>query len=445
MPPGPGQYRERMLRMLGTMGRLLLAHWPALLAWFLFGQLGRHLAVEAAAYVGLYSGIGGLMLLALGVLFRLVALVAMLLVMRDGMAALQQVAPTPVDRRERRDFFIDALIAAMIPFIAFYVAAGYLEEDRLDWARRAGELYATDLGWGDSGADLSRIVEVEVSALTIVLIVVAFTGRTLWTRFRDRLPEWTAAVAVVFELVWTFCVGFIIQSFSAPVRDWVESRAATAWAEGVGDAIARAATPVAWAWEALWWLVTQLVEVVSLPLAWLAIAGVVYGVAISARGLELDHRVIRAARTRLSRLPASAQRRLNDLGGMAASRVAPIYGAIRLMLRGGPVLIGGFILLYSVTLLLEPVLLYAITRLVGPHDLATFWGVFDRLILLIMPLIVEPLRLALVASAYDATLDRVVLSAGQLETDERRGLALDRDVESEGAVDLTRDEEAQAE
>jgi hypothetical protein len=63
------------------MGRLLAAHWPALIAWFFAGILGRCLAVEGARFVGAYTAIGGFLLLPLASLARLISFVAMFLVL----------------------------------------------------------------------------------------------------------------------------------------------------------------------------------------------------------------------------------------------------------------------------------------------------------------------------------------------------------------------------
>lgn len=91
--------------MIRTTGRLLAAHWPALLAWFLAGELGRYLCISSAAYVAQVSEFAGSLLVGLGVLAKLVSLVAMLLVLRDGLHTLSAIAPAPAGRKDRRRFF----------------------------------------------------------------------------------------------------------------------------------------------------------------------------------------------------------------------------------------------------------------------------------------------------------------------------------------------------
>ena len=74
-----------MIAILSGAGRQLLAHWPAIMAWFLAGTLANWAMIQLAAWVGAYSALGGALLLPLAILARLVSYVAMFLVVRDGM------------------------------------------------------------------------------------------------------------------------------------------------------------------------------------------------------------------------------------------------------------------------------------------------------------------------------------------------------------------------
>lgn len=72
-------------------------------------------------------------------------------------------------------------------------------------------------------------------------------------------------------------------------------------------------------------------------------------------------------------------------------------------------------LLFTVALALEPLVAVGLTRLVGPRDLVSEWMVFGELLVLAVGLIVEPVRVALVAAAYDRTLARLTVASVQLE------------------------------
>ncbi|HEX5728657.1 MAG TPA: hypothetical protein VFX99_04415, partial [Microbacterium sp.] len=197
-----------MIAVLRVAGLLLWKHWPALLALYLAGTLGRYVALELAGFVGAYSAIAGAALFPLAILSRLVALVAMLLVLRDGMAQLGVLAPIPTDRSERRRAFVDALLAGILPFVAFYAAWGYLREDAAAYFARVLEvnsgLIADEILGGAERAGDAAAGELSLGPVTIGLIVVAFIGRWLWKRYRSRLPKALAAIAVYLEVLWVY-------------------------------------------------------------------------------------------------------------------------------------------------------------------------------------------------------------------------------------------------
>jgi hypothetical protein len=182
------------------------------------------------------------------------------------------------------------------------------------------------------------------------------------------------------------------------------------------------------------------------PLAWLTIAGVVYGQAVSPQGLTWESPLAKRARTRYGAIPQRVRRRIGDLGSEVGSRFRPLWKAVVLMWRGGPILIGGYVLLYSLILLSEQLLRIGLTRLVGPQDFETFWLVAGTPLLLLVPLVIEPVRTALVASAYDATVgvligEPVVASGNDDESEEGRQLVDDGELHAERAGGVAGDEE----
>jgi hypothetical protein len=48
---------------------------------------------------------------------------------------------------------------------------------------------------------------------------------------------------------------------------------------------------------------------------------------------------------------------------------------------------------------------------IGPQELSGFWMVNAPLVFLFVPLVIEPLRVVLVASAYDAVIGRLAPAA----------------------------------
>ncbi|MFB7894457.1 hypothetical protein ACFC1I_19800 [Microbacterium sp. NPDC056044] len=398
-----------VLEVLRTAGRLLWRHWPVLLALYVGAILARYVVIEFAGWVGSYSAVAGSLLLPVAILVRLVALVGMLLVLRDGMRRLRAIAPLPEDRPSRRREFFSALMAGILPFFAFYAAWGYLREDAAAYSARVLEessgrdLAAAVLG-GDAGGD-GLAGELTLTPITVAIVVVAYALRWLLTRYRERLPKWFGVFAAYLEAVWVYFAAVVISIVLGAIGSWISSRQGMVWLADLREAISSAFVPLAWLWEAVEWVLGEAGGLILLPVAWLTIAGVVYGRAVAPAPVPteaLGGEVGRRIRSRYRSLPQRLRARLADIWSDLVSRFTPIGRALVLMWRAGPVLITGFVLLYTLLLWLQGVLEWAVPRVVGPQDVNDFWFVYDQLIFLIAPLLIEPVRIALVAGGYDA-------------------------------------------
>lgn len=400
-----------MIDVLRVAGRLLWRHWPALLALYLAGTLGRYVAIEVAGFVGAYSAVGGALLFPLAILSRLVALVAMLLVLRDGMVQLGVLAPIPAERAQRRRAFVDALLAGILPFVAFYAAWGYLREDAAAYFSRLLEvnsgLIADEILSGGARAGDAAVGELSFGPATIAIIVAAFAGRWLWKRYRRRLPAAFAAGAVYLEVLWVYLSVTLIADALNVVTAWVQDRQAIVWLGDIREWVGAQLAPVAWVWDAVEWALGEIGGIVLLPIAWLTIAGVIYGQAVAPQSARLGGAVVTRARARFDTLPSRLRARLRDVWSDLIARFQPIGRALLLMWRAGPVLIGSYILLFTLLLALDAALEVAVTRVIGPEDLRGFWMVNAPLIFLFIPFVIEPLRVVLVASAYDAVIGRL--------------------------------------
>lgn len=393
--------------MLKATGRVLWRHWPALAAWYLAGILARYWLVLLAGVVGAYTSVGGLMILPLAVLARLISMVGMLLVLRDGLRSLQSVAPLPESPAERRRTFMTALLASILPFFAVYTAQGMLNEDVRGYALRALARSTEEIG-ATLGTDRvfdpgDNVLELSLNVWTLTIIVVAFAARWAWGRWSTRLPKALSLLAVYCEVVWVFIAAILIKDLTNTANDWVGSRMAVVWLDDVRERLSAWSAPFAWLGDGIAWLLTQAGPVLIAPLAWLTVAGVVYGQAIVAEKLSLQHKLIDEMRERAAKVPNPVMRRLRDLGTELGSRFLPIWRAFLLMWRAGPVIITSYAVLYTVVIVGESWLRYGLSRWVGPHDFFEFWTVFGPALYAIPPLIVEPIRLALIAGAYDTT------------------------------------------
>lgn len=392
--------------MLSTAARAYARCWPALLAWFLAGWTARLLLLRIAADIGNDLPIVGQLILPLAVIARLASYVAMFLVLRAALPNVAAASPEPTDGR-RLAFLTRwgaAVSAAILPFFVIYAAWGMITEDSRDYA--AAALDQTNI-WG---GETSHALDVVVDVWSLGLVVVAFVARFLLQRFAERLPGWTAAVAAYLEAVWVLVALLIVRELLSGVPQWVATRRMFA---PIVDTVAawRDQQPwFSWLGDAFSWLMTQLGDVVFQPLAWVALAAIVYaGVATTANATRNTRMTrARAAMTqRWSRLPRRLRGILTAATGGFQERWLPIAASIRLIWAAGPLALGGFLLAYAVVHAAGEWLAIGVMRLLGPHEFL-FWQAVDDPVDLLVVVLVVPIQLALVAAAYDTALGRSV-------------------------------------
>ncbi|MFS0910595.1 hypothetical protein AB3M89_02305 [Microbacterium sp. 179-I 3D2 NHS] len=400
-----------MLTIVTTAGRVLWRHWPAMMAWYLAGVLVHYIVTELAGFIGAYSATVGFLVLPIGILARLISLVAMFLVLRDGLRNLQEVAPLPESPAERRRTFLSALLAGILPFFAVYWAQGLLRDDVNAYSARAlevrtGIIWTTRVNGGPSPDSADTVLNLPLSVWTVAIIVLAFAGRWAWSKWSARLPKGVSPIAVYLEVVWVFFSVMVLGDVFDRIKAWVDGRAAMAFLETVREQVLDAVAPLRWLWQVIGWVLTEAGPVILTPLAWLTIAGVIFGQAIVAEKLRVESQLISRFRQHAAAIPNPVVRRLKDLGEELGARFRPIGRALLLMWRAGPILVASYALLFVVVKALESSLAFGITRLVGPHEYV-FWAIATPLVSLVPLLIIEPLRIAVISGAYDATLGRL--------------------------------------
>ena len=398
-----------MTAILTATGRVLWRHWPALLAWFLGGMLVRHLLIVLAGLVGGFTATGGLLLLPLAVLARLIGFVGMFLVVRDGLRSLQALAPLPVDPRERRRDFLDALLISVLPFFAIYTAQNELRGDVIEYTERAldvriGQIFAQAVDTGDAESS-ETVLSLGLNVWTVLIIVLALAGRWAWSRWGSRLPRVLALAALYCEVVWVFFSLLLVSRLLDDATAWVGSRAVTQWLSDLRSWASTQLVPLDWLLSAVQWLWTDGGRVLVEPLAWLLVAGVVYGQAIAAEQVRVENRILARARSTVGRVPSAVRQRAARLTSGIQERVEPFRHALSLIWHAGPILIGGYIFFYAVARSLDPLLQLGIVHVLGPHDIA-FWSATSVLLALVPQVLAEPVRIALVAGAYDTMLAR---------------------------------------
>lgn len=408
-----------MLQALRTFGRILARHWPALIAWYLGGEAVHQLLLQLAGFVGGLTTLGGLLLLPLAVSARLISYVAMYLTVQPSLphGASDDGAPEGETGPRR---FARAVLTAILPFFAFSAAWGMIDADLIAFFRIASSIALRDAGYDlDQLGDRGGLVSIGV--LPVVVLVIALAVRALLARFGGRLPSWTLVVAAYAEVLWTFMLFTLVGQWWADVKEWIGERAGAVWLEGIGDWFAANLAPVAALWEGALWLVGFLVAAVFLPAAWLTIAGVTYGTAFDETPPVL-RRLTGAPDGTVSRLAKIMTRRFEEL-----------WAAVALIWRGGPVVFGCLAIAYAIWAWAEQIGSRAVLGAFGGHDTA-FWASFLPLLLVAVGAIAEPLRVAIVATAFDAVIGRPEAEMGTRDSEldgEPGDLVVTRDLEHE--------------
>ncbi|MFT4029675.1 MAG: hypothetical protein QM675_07355 [Protaetiibacter sp.] len=391
--------------MLSTASRAYARCWPALLAWFLAGWTARLLLLRLAASVGNELPLVGQLILPLAVIARLASYVAIFLVLRSALPNVAAADPPRTDGT-RLGFLARwgaAISAAILPFFVVYAAWGMISEDGKDYA--AASLDQADL-WGGGS---SNALDITVDVWSLGIVVLSFAGRWLLQRFSSRLPRWATVVSAYLEAVWVLVALLVIRKLLADVPAWFATRRMFA---PIVDTVAIWREELSWfRWlgDAFSWLMTQLGDVVFQPLAWVALAVVVYvGARSQAVPAAPDARVTRAraaVTARWARLPRWVRAAITAVTGGVQERWLPIAGAVRLIWTAGPLTLGGFLLAYAIAHAAGEWLFAAVIRVLGPHE-HQFWTAVDDPADLLTVALVVPVQLALVAATYDTALRR---------------------------------------
>jgi hypothetical protein len=405
---------------------------PQLVALYLLGYLGRRGAIELAAYVGWDNDVWASLIMPFAGLARLGSYVAMFLVLRPALPAL-----AALPRRSARS--VDVFANIIVPFFAIYLAWKLFAEDWLDFETAALD-YRVDRAVVNAvaGGPASELhpEQLPVSTATWVIIATALVARYVLGRFKEGLPGWVIAVRVYVDALWVFLVlSFAANqgvSFILNPAGWIGERRIIVWANKVRADMFSYFTPLEVLWNAVVAVVKTAFGGATIPLLWLAVAGIVYGVTMpdwrqAARRIAGHHadRVFDRAterRKRFSERGWRVDRTVSDkLLGWARGKLgdySTIVDSARLILHGGLLAIVLYIFGYLGLAWLDmagafyhPEVgignLFRFTAwLIGPQPI-TFWDGFSDTIALISHMIIEPLRVCLIASTVAYCLEQV--------------------------------------
>lgn len=408
-------------------------YFPQLVACYLLGLLGRHLAIEWAAWAGYDNDWWASLIMPLAGMARLGSYVAMFLVLRPAFPVLATFG-----RRPARN--IDIFSTVVVPFFAIYLAWQMFREDWLAFEARAltyriGDSMMAAVG----GAPPTELhpQSLPVGATTWVLIAAALVTRTVLSKLKDRLPSWLVAIRLYLDALWVFLVlSFSVnQGLTILINPagWIAQRRIMVWFSTTRADLFSHFAPLEKAWDAVMWVLRTAFGGAAVPLIWLALAGIVYGVALTTGWRSVAQRVVgRHADTLFERstpagkrwqerwtiMPKRLREKLIEHVVGQLGKFRPIADSARIVLHAGILALALYVLAYAGLAWLDMTgsfyraqlgdgyLLRAMAWLLGPHP-QPFWAGFGQTLSLISHTIVEPLRICLIASTFAYCLEQV--------------------------------------
>lgn len=407
---------------------LWLRYWPQLAACYLLGVLGRRAAIELAAWAGYDNNLWVSLIMPFAGLARLASYVAMFLVLRSAIPALAAL-PTRASRR------IDVFPTIIVPFFAIYLAWQMFREDWLAFESRALEYRMGEAMMSEAPTELHPDA-LPVSTTTWVVIGVAFVSRYALIWAKDRLPRWTIALRVYLDALWVFLVLTFSVSQGVTVlvnpSGWLSERRIVVWFNTTREQMFSHFQPLETAWDTVMWALRTVFGGAAVPLLWLAVAGIVYGVSATAGWRATARRVAgqhaaslidRSApahqrlHSRWTRMPGQLREKSGEFVTAQVGKFKPIMDSARVILQAGLLALSLYVLAYVGLAWLDMAgsfyraqmgsgyLFRGMAWLLGPQPWPFWLSAVDSMAL-VSHLIVEPLRICLVAATLAYCLER---------------------------------------
>lgn len=422
--------------LLVDTGRVWWRLLPLIMSIYLLGWLGVELTLRVAVILGDLSPWLTLILFAFSFVATLTAAV-LILNLAGRELGIRDLLPEGERTVDDRDTSVSRLLAVtLLPFLGMYAAFGQVQEA----AGRVAVQQFIRYGISDAPTVLGVLLDLATNRLPLLvaLLVGLYVGRRLLDLVHDLVHDRTgwrlAGLGVVlvesfFILVLVLGGVRVFQIFAL----WLEERAFLAWLRGIGNRIAeffarfaidlpavleRVGTFFA---DQVWPI---LLEVVTQPLLWLAVAALVFGSRVlslaelwrrgqpyaarvpgaGAFAAYADRRALRRSGPppRGVRL-AAAQTRQAFFGDLD-DKYLPTFHSLRLVLRAGALFLGSYVLAYSLVLIARNYLETLLNTVVGGHPFP-FWVRWEPVFGLITEAPFETLRLCLLAVAFRRCLE----------------------------------------
>ncbi|GAA4634818.1 hypothetical protein GCM10023196_077830 [Actinoallomurus vinaceus] len=346
--------------------------------WFSAGSIVRYLLIQGISHLG-RGNHGGLrravvlLPLSVTVLASLIVAIGMLFTLGRGLSVI----------KDPDEPYVAAIGRTLFPFVLVYLSWNLYTTDLREVLRADAQRLVTA---GDE-MNAGHILDLPI-LVCLAVAVVAWGLRVLCERrYEARHGRTMGVLTAFFEVNFTLYALYSVMQLVLAATHWLDDRV---FRQAITHAVhVKGPGPVK--------------DALVLPLVWLAIAAIVYG-------LEMDGReTIRG--TPLERLPDRLEGRRLRLAEVASrslrEKYVPVAHAVRLAHRAGAPVFAWFCLCYvAIGVLLDP-LQRGVIALFGTDHTVRFWN------LVLVPvefghrMAGEILRLALLAATFDLVMRRV--------------------------------------
>ncbi len=398
-----------IVRLIGDTFRLWWNNLVAMLSWFFAGYVAFRLSTQGAIWLGVHQhdkiSIG---LFSFGVLAQIAAVVGMIRACAASLYRWRDAAAGPGETTDpTRQRLIELLTVTMLPLIAVWSAWGFLD-DRID--QYAGD-YLISQGIGDVPFDVTdghwKSYLLPIVVLLAVRRVLEWVDEKWPSRAGTLLQIWVEAFFALLVVVVTPVAVREAKGWIADRRFWHVTvdvwGSAKEWFTGIKIPVPDG---LEWLWgefaETLWPLFKA---GVAEPLTWLAITAVVFGHRALAgagvfRGTRIESRLgARAEAPSQSRLVAITSKAPNLVLGGLREKFYPTLSAFRLLVGSGPVFLGVVCFVYTLHYLGAEWFDTGVNQWIGNRDFLT--PMWEGVVWFAKDAIFEPLRIALLAAAFD--------------------------------------------
>ncbi|KRA81760.1 hypothetical protein ASD78_00310 [Lysobacter sp. Root667] len=388
--------------------RLLWRHWPALTFWFFAQRVCYDLLMDLAVKLGERSLLLSFAALSLLIVTQLAGTIFMFQSLRLSLPVLAQGAITP-DTKAVRKQWITALAIALLPFFAYYVGWGLLEGLR--------RYFVTAYIFGVwEREDLRHVL-----TLKGLWVALAIAWAVRWFSRRRAAATGHASwnvLATVCEAYWVFVgVAAIGQALQAGKEWWHERAVYAAVAEWWQSpaALFQMLAPIKRALAPLWDFLATATGAVALPLIWLAITAIVYGIDLrKAQRLDDADAPLDRAVARFKAMHFTLRMLADKASAGWTSKGVPVINSLRLVLRAGTPALLTLCVCWQLLAYLDSWSWHWMQQLVGPKDPA--WQKVEGQIYAVFlntplsfrsSLLTDVLRVVLLAATFDRAVARL--------------------------------------